>query len=77
MVNIDLRNAFNSLKRDDPLKGILKRSPNIYHFIHQCYHASTTLFYSDYRISSAVGQVLYGKNESAKNKTFECLSALS
>lgn len=41
MVKVDLRNAFNSLERDDLLKAILKSSPNIYRFMQQ--HFSTVI----------------------------------
>ena len=55
MVKVDLSNAFNSLERDDLLKGILKSSPNLYRFFYQCYYKPTILFFGDYRISSEVG----------------------
>lgn len=51
MVKVDLKNAFNSLERDDLLKAIMKTSPNIYRFMYQCYRTPTTLFFGDYRIS--------------------------
>lgn len=54
-VKVDLRNAFNSLERDELLKVILRETPKLYRFFYQCYGKPTTLFLGDYRIASQVG----------------------
>lgn len=55
LVKVDLRNAFNSVERDDLLHSILQFTPNIFKFFYQCYHKPSILFFGDYRIASQVG----------------------
>ncbi|CAK1589334.1 unnamed protein product [Parnassius mnemosyne] len=55
LVKVDLRNAFNSIDRVTLLKEVANNTPEIYHYVWQCYSQNTNLFYENHVIDSAVG----------------------
>ena len=54
-VKVDVRNAFNSVRRDIMLKAIYNRCPETYRLAFQAYSAPTPLHIGDYTIPSRCG----------------------
>ena len=55
LVKVDVRNAFNSVRRDVMLKAIHDRCPETYRLAFQAYSAPTPLHIGDYTIPSRCG----------------------
>ena len=55
MVKIDMKNAFNSVRRDHFLSRVRESAPSIYHLLWQAYSEPTPLFHGTSEISSASG----------------------
>ena len=55
VVKLDFKNAFNSIHRDIMLELVASELPELYHFCHLAYGASTTLQFGDEAIWSAEG----------------------
>ena len=55
LVKIDVRNAFNSVRRDVMLRELKRRCPEIYHLDFQSYFVSTPLPICGHQIASATG----------------------
>ena len=55
ILKIDLKNAFNSIRRDKILSVIREYTPEAYHLFHQAYGKETWLFHGESVIASATG----------------------
>ena len=55
ILKIDLKNAFNSLRRDKILTAVREHIPEAFNFFHQAYSADSLLFYGQTTITSATG----------------------
>ena len=55
LVKIDVRNAFNTIRRDVVLTRIHERCPEVYPMAHQAYHLQTPLHIGEQTISSSSG----------------------
>ena len=55
MVKMDMKNAFNTVRRDHFLRRVRESAPSIYHLLWQAYSEPTPLFYGTSEISSATG----------------------
>ncbi|KAF0288994.1 Ubiquitin carboxyl-terminal hydrolase 2 [Amphibalanus amphitrite] len=55
MVKIDVRNAFNTIRRDVILARIHERCPEVYPLAYQAYHLPTPLHIGDQTVLSATG----------------------
>ena len=55
IIKIDMRNAFNSVRRDLFLRQVREHAPTMYHLLWQAYRESTPLFYGTVIITSATG----------------------
>ena len=55
MVKVDVRNAFNTIRRDVILARIHERCPEVYPMAYQAYHLPTPLHIGDQTVSSASG----------------------
>ncbi|KAF0306974.1 Retrotransposable element SLACS protein [Amphibalanus amphitrite] len=55
IIKIDMRNAFNSIRRDHFLHQVRERVPSLFHLLWQAYSAPTPLFYETATITSATG----------------------
>ena len=55
MVQVDMANAFNTLRRDRFLTAIHARAPSIYPLLWQAYSQSTPLFFGPHELESATG----------------------
>jgi len=54
-LKLDVKNAFNSIRRDIVLQEVQKHLPEIYPFIWDCYSSKTSLFYGNFSLDSATG----------------------
>ena len=54
-LKLDVKNAFNSIRRDIVLQEALKHLPEIYPFIWDCYSSKTSLFHRNFSLDSATG----------------------
>jgi len=52
---LDVKNAFNSIRRDKVFQATHTHLPEIYPFIWDCYSSKTSLFHGDFRLDSATG----------------------
>ena len=55
LLKIDLKNAFNTLRRDKILAAVRDNIPGTYNLFHQAYGADSLLYYGDTTIVSATG----------------------
>ena len=55
IVKLDMRNAFNSLRRDHFLRVVRDRAPSLYAILHRAYQSPTPLFFGDFELRSATG----------------------
>jgi len=55
LLKLDVKNAFNSIRRDTVLQAAKTHFPEIYPFIWDCYSSKTSLFHGDFRLDSATG----------------------
>ena len=55
LLKIDLKNAFNSIRRDKVLEAIRDHLPEAYHMFYQAYGSSSLLFHGETLIQSATG----------------------
>ena len=55
LLKIDMRNAFNSLKRDSFLSVVRVRTPGLYSLLWQAYSSSTRLFFGEEGFASETG----------------------
>jgi hypothetical protein len=55
LLELDFKNAFNSVERDCILKEVQCHTPLLYPYLYQCYRNPSTLFFGDHLISSSVG----------------------
>jgi hypothetical protein len=56
LLQLDFKNAFNSLSRQSLLSAVEEHCPLFYHFAKACYQEPATLFGSGYTIASAEGE---------------------
>jgi len=54
-VKLDVKNAFNSIRRDTVLQEAQKHLPEIYPFLWDCYSSKTSLFHGNFNLDSATG----------------------
>ena len=47
VLKIDMKNAFNSIRRDVILPIVLRKLPNLYNYVYQNYGQSSNLFFGD------------------------------
>lgn len=55
VLRVDIKNAFNSVERDVMLAEIKNKTPQIYHYLRQCYLKPTFQSFGDKILSSQVG----------------------
>jgi len=55
LLKLDVKNAFNSIRRDKVLQAAHTHLPEIYPFIWDCYSSKTSLFHGDFHLDSATG----------------------
>ena len=55
LVKIDMKNAFNTVRRDSFLRVVRERAPGLYRLLWQAYSEPTPLYYGTVRIQSATG----------------------
>ena len=55
LVKVDMRNAFNSVRRDVVLGEIGNRCPDIFPLVRQAYGTSSPLYFGDELIESCTG----------------------
>ena len=55
LLKLDVKNAFNSIRRDTVLQAAQTHLPEIYPFIWDCYSSKTSLFHGDFHLDSATG----------------------
>ena len=55
LVKIDMKNAFNAIRRDSCLRVVRERAPSLYRLLWQAYSELTPLFYGTFKIQSANG----------------------
>ena len=55
LVKIDMRNAFNAVRRDKLLSTVRQRAPSLYRLLWQAYSTPSSLFFGSVRIESATG----------------------
>ena len=55
IVKLDMKNAFNSLRRDHFLNVIKTRTPSLYPVLHRAYKSPTPLFFGEFQLPSATG----------------------
>jgi len=55
LLKLDVKNAFNSIRRDTVLQAAQTHLPEIYPFICDCYSSKTSLFHGDFCLDSATG----------------------
>lgn len=54
-LKIDVKNAFNEIRRDALLRKVKSTVPEIYKFVEQCYRLPTNVYYREHVISSQRG----------------------
>ena len=54
-LKLDVKNAFNSIRRDTVLQAAQTHLPEIYPFIWDCYSSKTSLFHGEFCLDSATG----------------------
>ena len=55
MVNVDFRNAFNTIRRDKMLKAVEEYNPDLLPYVHAAYLTPLTLLCNDEQVISAEG----------------------
>ena len=55
LLKIDLKNAFNTIRRDRMLSTVREHLPDVYHLMHQAYGSDSLLFHGESQITSATG----------------------
>lgn len=55
LLKIDIKNAFNTLYRENMLTAVLNQFPEVYPYIFQCYASQTCLIFDGNLINSSVG----------------------
>jgi len=55
LLKLDIKNAFNSIRRDTVLQAAQTHLPEIYPFIWDCYSSKTSLFHGEICLHSATG----------------------
>jgi len=55
ILKLDVKNAFNSIRRDTVLQEAQKHLPEIYPFIWDCYSSKTSLFHGNFSLDLATG----------------------
>jgi len=55
LLKLDVKNAFNSIRRDTVLQAAQTHLPEIYPFIWDCYSSKTSLFHGEFCVDSASG----------------------
>ena len=55
MVKIDMKNAFNTIRRDTFLRVVRERAPGLYPLLWQAYSEPTPLYYGTVKMQSATG----------------------
>jgi len=55
VLKLDVKNAFNSIRRDTVLQEAQKHLPGIYPIIWDCYYSKTSLFHGNFSLDSATG----------------------
>ena len=55
LLKLDVKNAFNSIRRDTVLQEAQKHLPEIYPFIWDCYSSKTSFFHGNFSPDSATG----------------------
>ena len=55
MIKLDMRNAFNTIRRDTVLESVHKRASAIYPFVRLAYESDSTLIFGDSTILSSTG----------------------
>lgn len=55
LVKVDVKNAFNSVRRDVMLNTIKEKVPEIFPYLYQCYANHSNLYLGDWIILSALG----------------------
>ena len=55
LLKLDVKNAFNSIRRDTVLQAAQTHLPKIYSFIWDCCSSKKSLFHGDFRLDSATG----------------------
>ena len=55
LLKIDLKNAFNTIRRDKLLTAVREHLPDAYHLLHQAYGGNRLLFHGESLITSATG----------------------
>ena len=55
LLKLDVKNAFNSIRRDTVLQAAQTHLPKIYLFIWDCYSSKTSLFHGEFCLDSATG----------------------
>ena len=55
ILKLDMKNAFNSVRRDVVLKAVERRIPELYHLAWDAYHEPSHLFYGDHLVASSTG----------------------
>ena len=55
LLKLDLKNAFNSIRRDTVLQTAQTHLPEIHPFIWDCYSSKTSFFYGEFCLDSATG----------------------
>jgi hypothetical protein len=55
LLELDFKNAFNSVERDCILKEVQCHTPLLYPYLYQYYRNPSTLFFGYHLISSSVG----------------------
>ena len=55
LVKIDMRNAFNTVRRDRFLSTVRQRAPSLYRLLWQAYSKPSSLYFGSTRIESATG----------------------
>ena len=48
LLKIDMKNAFNQVRRDVILKLVKEHTPEIFQYVYQCYSQTTSLFFGSY-----------------------------
>jgi len=55
LLKLDVKNAFNSIRRDTVLQAAQTHLPEIYPFIWDCHSCKTSLFHGEFCLDSATG----------------------
>ena len=53
MLKLDIKNAFNSLRRDEMLQSVIKFAPDLFRFVQSAYEKPSCLFCGDHILQSA------------------------